>query len=366
MFAGATVLGFFFAAQMHYSGAALGRPVGWGQALYWTLGDWYEWAVLSPVLFWLARRFSFDRGRWRRSVGVHVVAGVLLSVVHLLLCGLAEQLQGRVEGHSVEFAASFRRLFTNRFHFNLAVYGMIVCGWHAWDYYCKYREREAQARELAGRLARAQLQALRMQLNPHFLFNTLNAVSSLMLSDVPAANRMISRLGELLRLSLDTSDAQEVPLSQEIGFLRRYLEIEQMRFGDRLAVRIEVEPAALSAAVPSLVLQPLVENAIRHAIEPNPGPGRIEISGARNNGHLVLTVSDNGKDGRPGKPGGPAAGGRGQEGIGLSNTRRRLVQLYGPDQSFELGVADSGGWRVRLTLPFRSACGSEASRSEAP
>src|SRR4030095_5938019 len=164
------------------------------------------------------------------------------------------------------------------------VYALIVCAWYAWDYYRKFRERDAQATELAGRLAQAQLQALRMQLNPHFLFNTLNAVSSLMLTDVAAANRMISRLGELLRLALEKSDQQEVPLQQEIEFLRKYLEIEQIRFGDRLQLKIEVAPSTIEAAVRNLILQPLVENAVRHAIEPQEAGGQIQLRSVRDNG----------------------------------------------------------------------------------
>src|SRR5438034_783234 len=167
-------------------------------------------------------------------------------------------------------------------------------GWHAWNYYRQLREREVQATELAGQLAQAQLQALRMQLNPHFLFNALNAVSSLMLKDVVAANKMISRLGELLRLTLEKSDQQEVPLQQEIDFLRRYLEIEQIRFGERLQLQMEFEPSTLEAAVPNLILQPLVENAIRHAIEPQEAAGQIVLRSIRDNGRLVLQVSDNG------------------------------------------------------------------------
>src|SRR5258705_2191011 len=155
-----SLIGFFFAAQMHYSSAAFGRPVSWGQALYWALGDWFEWALLSPFIFWLSRQFSFERSRWRSSLGIHFAAGVMVSVVHLLLCGLAEQAQAWSEGTRVAFSASFQRLFANRFPFNLAVYALIVCAWHAWVYYRKYREREAQATELAGRLAQAQLQAL--------------------------------------------------------------------------------------------------------------------------------------------------------------------------------------------------------------
>ena len=352
VFAVSSIIGLFFAAQMHYSAAAFGRPVSWGQALYWTLGDWYEWAILSPIIFWLARRFTFERGRWRRSFGIHLVAAVIVSVVHLLFCGLAEQLQAWVEGNRVSFAASFQRLFTNRFPFNMAVYGLILCAINAWAYYRKYREREAQVAELAGRLAQAQLRALRSQLNPHFLFNTLHAVSSLMLSDVYAANRMLTRLGELLRLSLETTDQQEVPLRQELEFLQRYLEIEGIRFGDRLAVNMNIEPATLDAFVPNLVLQPLVENAIRYAVEPNTGPGQVQLASLRNNGQLILQVSDNGTGRRSEEsrePRGPAVP---REGIGLSNTRQRLQKLYGEKQNLDLKWRPSGGLLVSISIPF--------------
>jgi sensor histidine kinase YesM len=272
----------------------------------------------------------------------------------LLLCGLAEQAQAWGEGKSVAFSASFQRLFTNRFHFNLAVYGLIVCAWHAWAYYGKYRERETHAAELAARLAQAQLQALRMQLNPHFLFNSLHAVSSLMLRDVVAANRMLTRLGQLLRLTLETTDQQEVPLKQELEFLRRYLEIEEIRFGDRFAVRMDVEPATLDAIVPNLILQPIVENAIRYAIEPNTGSGQIELSALRTNGQLVLQVSDNGVGNRPQESSKVNGACKVREGIGLSNTRQRLRQLYGENQSLELEPRDSGGLLVSIIIPFRT------------
>ena len=300
------------------------------------------------------------------SLGVHFFAGVVLSVAHLLLCGLAEQLQGWVEGNRIAFPASFQRLFTNRFHFNLAVYGLVVCAWQAGAYYRKYREREAQAAELAGQLAQAQLHALRMQLNPHFLFNTLHAVSSLMLRDVMAANRMITRLGELLRLTLETTDQQEVPLKQELEFLGRYLEIEQIRFGDRLAVRMAVEPATLEAAVPNLILQPLVENAIRYAIEPNTGSGQIELSAVRNNGQLILQVSDDGPGGGWRESGDVAGACLAREGIGLSNTRQRLRQLYGEGQNLDLQPRDSGGLLVRITIPFRTKTDHAAPDAEKP
>jgi LytS/YehU family sensor histidine kinase len=184
-----------------------------------------------------------------------------------------------------------------------------------------------------------------MQLNPHFLFNCLHSISSLMHQDVEGADRMITQLADLLRAALANSDTQEVPLRQELDFLRRYLEIEQTRFGDRLAVTMEIAPETLDARVPNLILQPLVENAIRHGIEPHARAGRIELRARRLDGSLALEVQDSG------------AGLRGAaaiEGVGLSNTRARLRELYGAAHQFDLQDGADGGLRVRLRIPFRS------------
>jgi two-component system, LytTR family, sensor kinase len=351
----ATALGFFFTAQIYFSAASSGRGISWGQALYWSFGDWYEWALLSPVIFWACRKFRFDRSSWPKSLAVHLFAGLLLSGVHAVMCALAAEFQGWVTGKAVAFGSSLQGLLANRTHYNLAVYAGIVCAWHAWDYYRKLRQREAQATELTAQLAQAQLQALRMQLNPHFLFNSLNAVSSLMLKDVAAANKMICRLGELLRLTLEKRDQQEITLQQEIEFLRRYLEIEQIRFGERLQLQMEVDPSTLGAAVPNLILQPLVENAVRHAIEPQEAGGRIELRSVRDNGRLVLQVSDNG----PGLTLEPAQSvpvlAEAREQIGLNNTRERLRKLYGENQQFDLTANALGGVTARLSIPFRPA-----------
>ena len=185
-----------------------------------------------------------------------------------------------------------------------------------------------------------------MQLNPHFLFNCLHSISSLMHQDVEGADRMITQLGDLLRAALANSDTQEVPLRQELDFLRRYLEIEQTRFGDRLAVIMEIAPDTLDAQVPNLILQPLVENAIRHGIEPHAKAGRVELRARRQDGSLALEVQDSGA--------GLRAGASANEGVGLSNTRARLRELYGASHQFELQDASDGGLRVRLRIPFRS------------
>ena len=233
------------------------------------------------------------------------------------------------------------------FLFNLLIYWVIVTVGHALGYYRKYHERELRAAELEKRLTEAKLQALQMQLNPHFLFNTLNAISSLMHKDVEAADRMIVRLSDLLRLALERTDAQEVPLREELAFLDRYVEIEMIRFGKRLTVHKDIGPDILDALVPNLILQPLVENAIRHGIEPRAKPGRIELRARLENGMLQMQVTDNGA----GLPENESP----EEGIGLSNTRARLQQLYGDAHHFELGKAAGGGTIVSLRIPIRKS-----------
>jgi signal transduction histidine kinase len=353
IFLAATALGFFFAAQIVFSSVPIHRDVSWGQALYWAFSDWYEFALLVPVIFWTCRRFRFERHSWFKSLAVHLCGGLLFAGIHALMCAAADVLQGWVTAKPVIFEKSLRGILANRTHYNLAVYAVIVCGWHAWDYYRKFREREAHARELTAQLAQAQLQALRMQLNPHFLFNALNAVSSLMLTDVPAANKMLSRLGDLLRLALENNHQQEVSVRQEMEFLRRYLEVEQIRFGERLQLKMDIDPSTLDAAVPNLILQPLVENAVRYAIEPRETAGHIDIRSVRDNGHLVLQVSDHGPGPTPGTPGTAEGLAPAREHIGLSNTRERLRKLYGEKQQFHLTANPNGGVTARLSIPFR-------------
>ncbi|HXI52397.1 MAG TPA: histidine kinase [Candidatus Saccharimonadales bacterium] len=353
VFLATTALAVFFAAQNYFAAATMRRAVSWQQAAYWSFTDWYEWALVAPIIFWLCRRFTFERRSWPKSLAIYLFAGILLAGVHGVLCAASDVLQGWVTGQTFVFTKSLRGILANRTHYNLAVFAVIVCAWHAWDYYRKLRERETQAAELAARLAQAQLQTLRMQLNPHFLFNTLNAVSSLMLKDVAAANRMISRLGDLLRLTLEKSDQQEVPLQQEIDFLRRYLDIEQIRFGDRLQLKMEVEPSTLGAAVPHLILQPLVENALHHAIEAREASGQLELRSLRDQGRLVLQVSDNGPGPAPGVAAAPDTHGATRERVGLNNTRERLRKLYGDNQQFDLIKNTMGGVTARLSIPFR-------------
>ncbi len=238
-----------------------------------------------------------------------------------------------------------RNQYVGTFHSEVLTYWAVIGLSHAINYYRKYREREIRASQLQAQLARAELDALRMQLQPHFLFNTLNTISVLMKENVQLADQVLLRLSDLLRLSLKSTGTHEVTLRDELEFLRNYLEIEQTRFQDRLTVRYEIDEQTIEAQVPNLILQPLVENAIRHAVAPQPGRSTVEIRSARRNGKVELQVRDDG-------PGLPAV--MNGKGIGLSNTRARLEKLYGSAHTFELTQANGRGLQVTVTLPFHT------------
>jgi two-component sensor histidine kinase len=231
--------------------------------------------------------------------------------------------------------------------FQLPTYLAMLGAAHALLFYRRASDRERQGAELESRLAHARLDALRMQLNPHFLFNTLNSIASLVYDQPRAADEMIGSLSDLLRLTLNASDRQEVTLREELDFLDHYLRIEQTRFGERLKVERQIDAEALESQVPILILQPLVENAVKHGIEEQLAPGVIAITARREGDLLHLSVSDNGR--------GPEtdADGKLKEGVGLSNTRGRLRELYGEQASMKLGTPKNGGFLVELQIPWR-------------
>lgn len=338
----------FFASQVAVTRAYAGRPAGFGSALVPWLICVGTWFAATPGILWLARRFPFDRRRWLSSAAIHLVAAVLVSAVLLAAYTYLIFLFG-MANTTATWMRAYRGQLVGSLHTQVLTYLMVIGLSHGIDYYRKYRERELRASQLETRLAQAQLDALRMQLHPHFLFNTLNSISVLMSEDVTAARRMLTRLSDLLRASLDNAATHEVSLREELEFLNNYLDIEQTRFHDRLTVRMNVEPAALSASVPYLILQPLVENAIRHGIAPRAEKGLIDISAVRDNGRVQLKVCDNGR-------GLGSHGGRELvKGIGLSNTQARLQQLYGSDHSFEMKDAAGGGLEVTISIPFTTA-----------
>jgi len=336
-----TGIGLAFAAQFYVSSIKAGQPISWPSAVLWSLGDWYVWALLSIVVLKLARRFPLEGKQWAVCLAIHVCGSLVASVTYIVVRAGLARWQGQLRGQPADFLEVFSSLLVKTLFFNALIYWVIVSVAHALNYYRRYRERELRASELERNLTAAKLKSLQMQLNPHFLFNTLHAISALMHKDVNAADRMISRLSGLLRRALDSSEAQEVPLHQEIDFLRRYLEIEQTRFGDRLEVRFDVANDTSDLLVPNLVLQPLVENAIKHGIEPHARRGIVEINTRRQDNRLLLEVRDNG--------GGLAD--EYDERIGLANTRSRLEELYGSEHSFSIETSASGGVTAKITIP---------------
>lgn len=316
---------------------------------------WYPVALLTPVILWCGRRFRLERQSWPRTLPIHLGLTLLYDASHTLITIPLFRLLEPGAPLAPSFLRVIFQQIIGRISVSLLIYWLILGAGYAFEYYRRYREEQWQAAQLVLRasqleaqLGQAQLQALRMQLQPHFLFNTLHAVSALMEDDIKAARRMIARLSELLRLTLEQSGQQEVSLQQELEALARYLEIEQIRFQDRLQVEMKIDPETLTARVPHLILQPLVENAIRHGIAPLSSASKIEISAARQDGRLELLVRDDG----PGLPDGKAAF---KEGIGLANTRARLEQLYGQKHHFEISNAAGGGLLVTLAIPFQSA-----------
>jgi sensor histidine kinase YesM len=316
--------------------------------------------LFAPLAVWVSMRWPFGRDGWRPAAVAHVITGSLIHLVYIATVQQIRPLFAVLLDSPYIARPTTRILFMQTYLGALLMYTLMVLVSHGVLYYRRWRERELRASRLEAQLAQAQLEMLRMQLHPHFLFNTLHSVSALMHSDVKAADRILALLGDLLRDSLDKVGAQEVTLKQELDFVDRYLEIERTRFRDRLSVKTLVDPEAWDVPVPNLLLQPLVENAIRHGISRRAGAGHLVITAARAGNKLVLGVIDDG----PGLPGEGMLRGRG--GVGLANTQARLQQLYGAEASLELrSRADAAGVEVRIELPVRAAISAEPPRAAA-
>ena len=301
------------------------------------------WALATPLVLWLARRYRIERNSWRRTLPLHFAIGIALVSSMLVVDFVLYMLcLGRIA--TIRPLSIFQSVYYNLDRW-LMTYWVIVLISHAFNYYNSFRKGELKAAQLRTQLAQAQLEALKMQLHPHFLFNTLHSISALLNKDVEAARSMIARLGDFLRLTLENAGNQEVTLQQEIEFLNRYLEIERIRFQDRLTTLVEVDPSVLNVKVPNLILQPLVENAMRHAIA-NSDCGRIEVLAAPNNGMLRIQVKDNG----PGLQVVRAYVNR-SKGVGLANTKARLEHLYGSAHLLELENEPNGGLVVTMEIP---------------
>ena len=328
-----TALALLFTSQVWVDYNYAGRPLSWGLALLVALIDWELWTILAPAIVRLSERVGFSRNSWRLALAVHLPAGLIVGGLKLVIEGFIVSLilgPGR---------APFSFL---KIHLTLLTYWGIVAATHVARHYRRARERELRAAQLETELARAQVEALKMQLHPHFLFNTLNAVSGLMRENVDAADIMLSKLAELFQRTFETADIQEVPLRRELEFIDAYLTIQRTRYGERLRISMAAETTAKDALVPSLILQPLVENAIRYGIADQPGPGRLTVDARAAGGRLMLTVTNDG-------PPLPAAI---REGYGIRNLRSRLQALYGSRATFSLTPNPGGGAIAVLDLPL--------------
>jgi two-component system LytT family sensor kinase len=327
----------------------------------------YLWALATPFIFLLSSRYSFERTRWLSRVLLFLAVGIVVAIfVDSIITWLRFDVfftprRGPPPGRSLPgpLMGIVRLWYLNE----LIVYIAVLAAGFARDYFLRYRGRveetarlQAHAAQLQAQLAEARLSALRTQLDPHFLFNTLHAVSALVERDPRGVRKMISRLSELLRHNLEGAGEQEVPLEQEMKVTERYLEIMQIRFQGRLELEIRMDPAAAGALVPSLVLQPLVENAIKHGVSRTGGTGKIEITAARRGERVVLRVLDNG----PGPAADPS------EGVGLRNTRDRLAELYGGEASLSLAPAEGSGTLAEVSLPYHTRADLHAAGIAAP
>ena len=347
------MLGVIYAGPIYFEV----RSEGMGHAVWrifsWGILTWLAWAPLTPAIIWLARRYSLISEAWKTSLLIHLPAFLLMSVVHSAT-GTAITLTVKPFDNMGASPASFWPRFLSRmqsaFGSDLLVYGAVIGIYYAFDYYRKYREREFLASRLEAQLAQAQLDSLRMQLHPHFLFNTLNSIAGLVRDNKnQAAVNMLVGLGDLMRHTLDHSARQEVQLREELNFIKLYLSIQEMRFSDRLQIELNIDPATSKAMVPNLILQPLTENALRHGIGRSADSGLVGVSSAVENGHLRLTVYDNG------------AGLRddwqlkGSKGIGLANTAARLQQLYNDNHQFDIRNREGGGVEAVIVMPLRTS-----------
>jgi len=310
----------------------------------------YLFALATPLVLWASSRLPIERSNWIRSALLHLPLSIVLAVLLTALGRVLIWLRFAYPAGKPLTLESITRFVIGNFSEAIGIYLMIALASYAYSFYSRYREGRLRTLQLEAQLSHAQLQALKMQLHPHFLFNTLHSISALLNKDVEAARKMITRLGDFLRLTLENSGSQEVTLQQEMEFLSCYLEIERIRFQNRLVTHMDVSPQSLLAKVPNLILQPIVENAIRHGIAPRSTPGLLEIEAKQHDGTLRIQVRDNG----PGLPKHRTSQNLIKKGLGLANTETRLERLYGADHLFDLTNNPAGGLIVTLEIPFHT------------
>jgi two-component system LytT family sensor kinase len=344
LFGAWTGYGVLSAWQTHYWYSFTGTPVNWPDSLRYEVPYGWLWALCTPFVLWLARRFRIERNHWVRNLTIHVL------VMTILIATIKTVYDATVMPPTSAFReftwSRWIRSIEYTFDTGTLIYWVVILVEHSLVYYRRYQQSLVNASNLQAQLAQAQLRALKMQLHPHFLFNTLHTIAALVQEDPDLAERTIARLSELLRMFLANSTVHEVPLGEELRILDLYLEIERTRFEDRLSVHFDVPPELREAMVPNLILQPLVENSIRHGLGKRSAPGWIAVSAENYGETLVLRIVDNGV----GLGGGSHSN---QTGLGLAITRDRLESLYGQRQSLALRDVLTGGTEARITLPFR-------------
>jgi two-component system, LytTR family, sensor kinase len=338
-----TALGLLLIYQLYQNAIAQGRPFTFLMSVMHPMVRYWTLALLTPPIHWLCSRYPFQRGNIRKSIVAQLIGFVVSSAVYAYL-RTAEMHVLPNQYSEIRYKTFLSSIFKGLLSEQVWMYGGIVLASYTIHYYFDARRRELDEERVRAELAQAQLQILKLQLHPHFLFNTLNGISALMSTDVRLARSMMAELSDLFRLALKNTGAHEIPLKQELAFIKGYLRLQKMRLGNRLDCTIDVPDELLDVPVPSMVLQPIVENAIRHGIERIEDGGKLEIRVGTANGKLQMIVSNDGspveEDGRPGGTG-----------VGLQNTRDRLRQFYGSSQRLEIAGRHGGGVQVTLELP---------------
>jgi hypothetical protein len=336
-----TLLGLYTAHQLYFVNRGGDHPITWSYALAHQLSYSYFWALQTLFVFWLSRRFPLRPKRWFRTLPLHLTGSVLLTFPPRMFQQVFMAAVGLNPRLTLDWMSRFGSL--GLVDYGIVFYWAILLLAHVRESSQREHQTELRASRLETELSKAQLEALRLQLNPHFLFNSLNTIAELIHENPNAADAMLTRLGELLRLCLNNTDAQEIRLSQELEFLRKYVDIEKIRFEDRLTVTFAIDSQTLNAMVPNLLLQPLVENAIKHGVSRSAAPVSVAVESAFQNGHLRLRVADSGAE----------SGGRqpSQSGTGLANTRSRLDRLYGGDYTFVARNKENGGFEAIVVIP---------------
>ena len=350
-----TVVGISFGTRSYFYAQTTGTPTSFWDTVPNYMTDFYVWGAFSPLIFILVKRVHIERGNIFWGLAFHAFVGLLfVLVVNAITIPILWYLGFANTAVTPTLEALFSKLMLNPFYLHqglIAYWGTVIVA-HAYEYNRQVRIGRTRASELSAQLAQAQLAALKMQIHPHFLFNTLNSIAALLHEDIEMADRMITRLSDFLRITLQSSAASVVTLGEEVVFLQAYLEIERVRFRDRLIVDLTIAPDVLDAQVPNLILQPLVENAVRHGISKQISVGHLQIDARRLDERLVIQIDDNGPGRSNGGNGNGNSKSRTNGGVGLANTRARLKQFYG---DFEFNIVDRkdrDGTTVIMNVPY--------------